>query len=314
MAPARYRSPDEDSARWLDFGFRQGDIVISTRSKCGTTWMQMICALLVFRSPTLPAPLAELSPWLDWLVTPREEVFAQLAAQQHRRFIKTHTPLDGVPQDRRVTYIVVARHPLDMAVSLYHQGGNLDRERIRELTGQSELTGQPELTGLPEPTRPAKARPPLREWLLSWTERDVEPREQLDSLPGVMWHLRDAWARRAAANTVLVHYDDLSANLDGEMRRLAEVLDISVPENDWPDLVEAASFERMRADARRFIPDSRGVLKDPSAFFRQGTSGSGRALLTEAELARYETRASQLAPPELLGWLHRAGEDAVTPT
>jgi hypothetical protein len=26
-------------------------------------------------------------------------VYAQLSAQQHRRFIKTHTPLDGIPLD-----------------------------------------------------------------------------------------------------------------------------------------------------------------------------------------------------------------------
>jgi len=62
-------------------------------------------------------------------------VYAQLADQDHRRFIKTHTPLDGLPVDPRVTYIVPGRHPLDMAVSLYHQGGNLNRERMRELTG-----------------------------------------------------------------------------------------------------------------------------------------------------------------------------------
>jgi len=42
--PFRYRSSDEDSARWLGFPFRDGDIVISTRSKTGTTWVQMICA------------------------------------------------------------------------------------------------------------------------------------------------------------------------------------------------------------------------------------------------------------------------------
>ncbi|MBA3960014.1 MAG: sulfotransferase domain-containing protein, partial [Chloroflexi bacterium] len=90
--PTRYRSEDEDSARWLDFPFREGDIVISTRSKSGTTWMQMICALLILRTPDLPAPLAESSPWLDWLIVPRDEVYARLAAQEHRRFIKTHTP------------------------------------------------------------------------------------------------------------------------------------------------------------------------------------------------------------------------------
>ena len=45
-------------------------------------------------------------------------VYAQLAEQRHRRFIKTHTPLDGIPLDPRVTYIVAARHPLDTFVSL----------------------------------------------------------------------------------------------------------------------------------------------------------------------------------------------------
>ena len=119
--PVRYQSEDEDSARWDGFEFRTGDIVISTRSKSGTTWMQQICALLIFQTPELPAPLGRLSPWLDWLITPREQVVARLEAQQHRRFIKTHTPLDGLPLGERVTYIVVGRHPLDMAVSLYYQ-------------------------------------------------------------------------------------------------------------------------------------------------------------------------------------------------
>ena len=95
--PVHYVSQDEDSGRWAGFKFRPGDIVISTRSKSGTTWMQRICSLLVFRSAELPAPIAELSPWLDHLVTPVEQVYATLEAQTHRRFIKTHTPLDGVP-------------------------------------------------------------------------------------------------------------------------------------------------------------------------------------------------------------------------
>src|SRR5689334_13144096 len=116
--PVSYRSNDDDNGRWTDFPFRDGDIAISTRSKMGTTWMQMICALLVFQSPQLPSPLAQLSPWLDHLVAPRDEVYEKLRAQQHRRFIKTNTPLDGLPIDQRATYIVVGRHPLDTAVSL----------------------------------------------------------------------------------------------------------------------------------------------------------------------------------------------------
>jgi hypothetical protein len=291
--PIRYRSADEDSARWLGFPFRRGDIVISTRSKSGTTWVQMICALLVFQTPDLPAPLSELSPWLDWLVTPRDEVYARLAAQDHRRFVKTHTPLDGIPVDPRATYVVVARHPLDMAASLYHQGDNLDRELIRRLTGRREPADAP------------SPRPPLRDWLVSWIDRDVRPREEMDSLPGVMWHLSDAWVRRNEPYIVLVHYDDLCADLEGEMRRLASLLDITVPEPLWPDLVRAATFEHMKARADTVVPDPSGVLKDSQAFFRRGTSGAGSELLTDEELAHYETRTAQLAPPDLLAWLHR---------
>jgi aryl sulfotransferase len=291
--PVRYRSHEEDSGRWVGFPFRDGDIVISTRSKSGTTWVQMICALLVFQTSKLPAPLSELSPWLDWLITPRTDLYARLAEQQHRRFIKTHTPLDGIPLDSRVTYLVVARHPLDMAVSLYHQGENLDRRRLRRLTGYAE---PPE-----EPPR----RPSLQEWMRSWIDGDEDPREQLDSLPGLMWHFSDAWRRRGAANVFLVHYDDLSENLDGEMRRVAGILGIDVPEVKWPQLVAAASFETMKARADLLAPDPSGILKSRQAFFRSGRSGAGRSLLSDAELDRYRERTARLAPLDLLAWLHR---------
>ncbi len=283
--PLRYRSPDEDSGRWVDFPFREGDIVISTRSKHGTTWMQMICALLVFRTPDLPAPLPDLSPWLDWLGAPRDEVVARLEAQTHRRFVKTHTPLDGVPLDRRATYVVVARHPLDAAASLYHQGTNLDRARIGELMGVPEHRSD---------------QVPLAAWLDEWVDAEPSPQAELDSLPGVLHHVTDAWARRNEADVVLVHYADLLADLDGEMGRLATSLGLPPP---TPDLVAAARFDAMRDRADELAPDAGGVLKDRQAFFRQG--GSARGILPDGLIARYEARAAALAPPDLLPWLHR---------
>jgi aryl sulfotransferase len=288
--PVRYRSPDEDSARWLGFPFRPGDIVISTRSKSGTTWVQMICALLVFQTPELPAPLAEISPWLDWLLTPRDEVYARLAAQKRRRIVKTHTPLDGIVLSPRATYIVVGRDPLDLAVSLYHQSGNINRERRPT---RSEETGA-------DPALPA-----LHDWLVAWTEWDGNLREHMDSLPGVMAHLSDAWARQEQPNVVLVHYDGLLADLEGEMRRLAGRLEITVTEERWPALVEAAQFGQMRARAHVVVPSPPGVLTDESAFFRRGTSGEGREVLASDEVARYRSRVDSLGPPGLVTWLYR---------
>jgi aryl sulfotransferase len=173
-------------------------------------------------------------------------------------------------------------------VSLYHQGDNLDRDRIRRLTG-----------AVPPPPRP-----PAAEWLRRWIAADPDPREQLDSLPGVLWHLSDAWSRRDAPNVVLVHYDDLLADLGGEMGRLAGRLGIDVPAGRWPALVGAATFDAMRARADDTAPDARGVLVDRTRFFRRGTSGAGAELLAAEDLDRYRDRVADLVPPDLAGWLH----------
>lgn len=289
----RYVSADEDSARWNEFRFRAGDIVISTRSKSGTTWLQMICALLIFQTPKLPDPLPHLSPWLDRTTAPIHEVLERLDAQRHRRFVKTHTPLDGVPLDDRATYIVIGRHPLDLAVSLYHQGNNIDRGRLRWLTGA------------PEPGEPEPARPDVHSWLLEWVDDDASPAERMDGLRGVLWHITDAWNRQQHDNVILVHYDDLLRDLSGQMRLLADRLAVTGDPERWPELVEAATFASMKARVDEIAPNADGVLKDNRAFFRRGQSGAGLEVLDDHELQHYYARAAQFAPPRVLDWLHR---------
>src|SRR5690606_14544122 len=108
-------------------------IVITTPSKSGTTWMQTIVAMLVLDRADLPAPIATLSPWLDMQIHTDAEVLALLDAQEHRRFIKTHTPLDGVAYSPPVTYLAVIRHPLDVALSDRDHRANTREDRAREL-------------------------------------------------------------------------------------------------------------------------------------------------------------------------------------
>ncbi len=64
-------------------------------------------------------------------------------------------------------------------------------------------------------------------------------------------------------------------------------------------------FDQMQSRAEHLAPDTAGVLKDRSRFFRKGGSGAGRELLSDAELDRYRSRTSALAPADLLRWLHR---------
>jgi aryl sulfotransferase len=146
-----------------------------------------------------------------------------------------------------------------------------------------------------------------REDLVQWIDDAPPPGDDNEqfALPQVMRHFSDAWERRSEPNVVLVHYEDLSADLEGEMRRLAAHLGISVPDATWPSLVRAASFEQMRAAADQLKPFPGLNSNGNTAFFRNGTSGAGRSLLTPAELAHYNERVARLAPPDLLAWLHR---------
>ncbi|HEY6309536.1 MAG TPA: sulfotransferase domain-containing protein [Streptosporangiaceae bacterium] len=279
--------------RWTDLPLRQGDIIVSCVPKSGTTWVQMICALLIFQTPDLPAPLKELSIWPEWELAVRDDVLARLAAQQHRRFMKSHEPLSTIPADPRVTHIVVARHPLDAALSFYRQRDFNDKR-------EQGHVGRP----------PAGEAPSPRQALLHWMDMESHPPGAAphSSLPGVLGHVRAAWERRDEPNVVLVRYEDLSADLEGQMRGLAVRLGITVPEETWPPLVKAATFEQMRKAADRIQPIF--GLTDPKLFFRTGRPGSGQELLTGTELAHYHERAARLAPPDMLAWLHAPGEPA----
>lgn len=289
------------NSRWSEFRFRAGDIVISTPRKSGTTWMQMICALLIFQTADLPAPLWHLSPWLDTPDVPPSHVDAQLARQQHRRFIKTHAPLAAIPFDARVTYVVTARHPVDAFISMFHQ----DRMIGPPPPGPPRLQQHTRPPPPQGPRPPAVSRHELHRAVLDWIGAGSSSTRFPTSLAATMGNLAEAWSRRAEPNVVLVHYDDLRADLEGQMRRLADEFGIAVAEPFWPTLAEAATFESMRTRDDVLVPPPPGIRADTGLFFRRGTSGAAREILDDDELAWYHSEIARFAPPDLVEWLHR---------
>lgn len=293
-----------DSSRWEGFELRPDDIVISTPPKCGTTWTQMICALLIFQTPVLPDRLSNLSPWLDMLTRSRTEVEALLALQEHRRFIKTHTPLSGIPISAGVTYICVGRDPRDVALSMADHLGNMDWERFHAQRVAAAIED-----GLPEP--PMTPAPPIesltdRERFWHWVDDRTSPTESSSSLLRTVRHIESFWDARDAVNVVVLHYVDLKADLEGQMRALAARLGIHVADELWPELVDAATFESMRRDSGRTAPSS-GIWKDQASFFKSGRTGAwGEVLATAEDRRRYDERIASLIAPDLAAWLHRS--------
>ncbi|HEU5434326.1 MAG TPA: sulfotransferase domain-containing protein [Thermomicrobiales bacterium] len=295
----RYRSIIADSRRWDDFAFRPGDIVISTPPKCGTTWTQMLCALLIFDGPAFPASLDAMSPWLDMCNRPLAEVQSALASQTHRRFIKTHTPLDGLRLRADVTYLVVGRDPRDVAISFEHHAANLDFARFLEL--RAAAVGNEDLAELPAPRFLASDPVERFRTFIADETRAAPPL----TLASVLHHLDTGWRRRSDPNVALFHYADLQADLAGELLRLARVLGIRCSPQRARDLAPEASLARMRERAADVAPvAAQGHWKDVSAFFRSGATGEWRDRLAASDLAAYEARVAALVGPDLAAWAH----------
>jgi aryl sulfotransferase len=303
MDPVRYRSFAFDSSRWAGFELRPGDIIISTPPKCGTTWTQMICALLVFQRPELDEPLASTSPWIDMVTRPRTEVFADLARQTHRRFVKTHTPLDGLPVDPSVTYLCVGRDPRDVARSMDHHRSNLDVDHLLRAREESARIDGVELEPLAGP--PPRPDDPLeRFWL--WVDDDTDVTTSTSTLRFTINHLQTFRDAPADLDVVWLRYEDLLDDLEGQMRTLAHRLGIDVAPDRWDGLVRAATLAEMRRQADLTVPGaSRDQWHDSASFFHRGSSGQWRDLLDDHDVERYAARVRSLADPDLVDWLHR---------
>jgi aryl sulfotransferase len=221
-----------DSTVWNGFPFRDDDIVIATYAKAGTTWTQQIIAQLLFvDADTLP--VVDMSPWLDLRVPPNEVKLEALAAQAHRRFIKTHLPVDALVYSPLAKYIYVARDGRDVVWSMYNHHANANA------LWYQLLNDTPDRVGPPIEKPPAS----IRQYFLDWLDRDGHP----------FWpfweNVASWWAIRDLPNLMLLHFEELRVDLPGQMRRIAAFLDIPIDETRFPAMVEHCSFAWMKANA-----------------------------------------------------------------
>ena len=117
-----------NSTHWNGFEFRDGDIVITTYAKSGTTWMQQIVSQLIFDGAE-GIEIHKLSPWVDSRLVPAEALEA-LEQQTHRRFVKTHLPVDALVFSPRAKYLYVGRDGRDAAWSFFNHFANLKKRVV----------------------------------------------------------------------------------------------------------------------------------------------------------------------------------------
>lgn len=291
------RSWSHDSRRWAHYVPRPDDIVIATSAKCGTTWTQQIVSLLVFQSPE-PREIGMVSPWIDNRTRAIETVMAQAEAQEHRRFLKSHLAFDAMPIYDEVRYIHTARDGRDVFMSWHNHSSNYSDFLLHEFD-QAGLNDETIAAPLPRaPLSPA-------EFFDNWIIEGPEAEKQNDFSCSTFFDIEKSyWCQRARPNLLLVHYNDLKADLNGEMRRIAEFLGIEISEKLWHELVNAAQFETMKKNGAQIMPKANFAWdKGHERFLFKGTNERWREALSEEQIARYEARVKAELEPALATWL-----------
>ena len=296
-----YQNHHLDSTRWDNFKVRDDDILVCTSMKSGTTWMQRIVALLIFQDHQPEQSFHDISVWLDMRIAPLAETMAAIEAQTHRRFLKTHSALDGLPYYPEMKYIVIGRDVRDVFMSLWNHASNYTDDFIKLLNNTPGRVGEP--------------FPPLYQdihdlWHV-WINQGNFAWET-DGYP--FWsHLhfvQSWWQYRHLPNIYMVHFSDLLKDLEGEMRKVADFLDIEVSEALWPSLVEQATFDSMKNNAEALLPMINGIFAGGAkSFINKGTNGRWKDVLTREELKECDAAIARALSPDCAYWLEHGGAE-----
>ena len=280
-----------DSTIWNDFKFRDDDIIISTYAKSGTTWVQQILSQLIFNGEE-GLPVAEMSPWLDLRIPPKEVKLPEVEQQTHRRFLKTHLPVDALVFSPNAKYIYIGRDGRDVVWSLYNHHVNANQLWYQALNDTPGRVGPP--IGPPPGT--------VKAYFDDWLAKDGHP----------FWpfweNVRSWWGIRSLPNVLLIHFAELKADMPREIRRIADFIGTPIDEAKWDAILEHSSFDYMKANATASVPLG-GAFWDGGAetFVHKGINGRWHDTLTAADSAVYEAKAVMELGPDCAAWL-KTGE------
>ena len=276
-----------DSTIWNDVSFRDDDIIISTYAKSGTTWVQQIVSQLIFNGVE-GLPVAEMSPWLDLRVPPKQIKLAEVEKQTHRRFLKTHLPVDALVFSPKARYVYIGRDGRDVVWSMYNHHSSANQRWYEALNDTPGRVGPP--IGPPPNS--------VRQYFHDWLAQDGHP----------FWpfweNIRSWWEIRALPNVMLLHFEALKRDMAGEIQRVARFLDIEVDQGKWADILRHCSFDYMKANATPSVPLG-GAFWDGGAetFIHKGVNGRWRDTLSAEESRAYEARAVAELGPDCARWL-----------
>lgn len=289
-----------DSTRWDKVDPREGDIVIATSLKAGTTWTQAIVSNLLYPNKSFPAPVWTLNPWIDFRGIPWEVIAEGLAQTAPRRTMKTHLPMEALRFFPEAKYLYVSRDGRDVALSLWNHHANYSEQAY------AEANDTPGLVGREFPRPPEDFHAYWRQWCTQgWFDWET------DGYP--FWsHLHNVqswWPYRHLPNVMFMHYADMKKDTVGAVRKIADFLEIPADDRAVHAVVAEVSIDTMRKDADNYVPDGGSSwVGGAKTFLHKGVNGRWKDILSAEELTLYDEACDRVLSEDCRKWLAFGGD------
>jgi hypothetical protein len=232
------------------------DVFVMTYAKSGTNWMMQIAHQLIHHGKGEFDHIHDLVPWPDTqampgfmkkYAIPLAEATGWQTAPEPMRVIKTHYNWDRLPYGEDARYIAVIRDPKDILVSNYFF--------IRDAVYGS-------------------AMPSLDTWFNMYLSPDF--------MLGGSWAVNTAgyWAERHRPNVLIVSFKSMKRDLRGTVLKVAEFLNVHVPDAVIDEVCRRSSFSYMKAIDEKFRIGQIIPWRQPGAMIRKGAAGGSSELLS----------------------------------
>ena len=246
-----------------EFTFRDGDIVVASHPKSGTTWMQNIVSLLMNDGnpeKVKGQPLYWRNPWLEGKEDPEGDWgYKLLEARSSPRLMKTHVYGSLVPpamlQKAKIVYIV--RNPKDVAVSYFHMH---QAHRFLPSVPWDEFLSELFLPG-------KLLYGPWHKHAIYWWEMSK-------SHPFILF----------------LHYEALVKELKANVEKLSAFLGKKLAADGIEKVVEQSSFASMKANRDVNYSQVRAMGHEISPFIRKGKVGDWMKYFTTAQNRLFEQK------------------------
>ncbi|OWR53533.1 Retinol dehydratase [Danaus plexippus plexippus] len=265
------------AANIYNFPLRSDDVFVISFPKSGTTWTQELVWLLLndldyekakkslnYRFPFLEASMFDFEE-----PVPEDPRYAiskeikpptvdQIKNMPSPKFIKSHLPLSLLPPNllEKSKVVYVARDPRDVAVSFFHH------------------------------YKLMKMMAPDRDFKTYWSYFINSKLLWTPYFASVL----EAWEKRNHPNMLFLFYEELSKDLSGIIRRVANFFDKKITDVQIDELKEHLKFDNFKKNKSVNYQDmqDKGLFSNDGGFVRKGKVGGWREHFDEEMTAQAE--------------------------